>query len=224
MATPAPALSAGGQMRHDHDVCNRPAPPPPTPAIRWSCRGPSDPPSPLPPRALVSMNHCYRRFQGLYRSMQALFSLGAVSAGCLWFPARCRPGSVPVYSFESPELRWHPNNASIAGFLPPPRTFRVHPLACANLMQLIQRVKRRFITTEAILEPILLPADRTSQADRTHRWWRGPEKVRAEYAYSRSEKDLAWIVQWRWHLHHQWIPEDNWTIALVVPCWSPARG
>ena len=54
---------------------------------------------------------------------------------------------------ESPELRWH--HASIAGLPPPPRTFRVYP--CASLVQLLQRINRRFITTEAILEPMLLP-------------------------------------------------------------------
>ena len=75
---------------------------------------------------------------------------------------QCRPGAGParfpcnalLIINQSPKLRWHPNNASIAGIPPPPRTFRVHPFA--SLVQFLQKGDRPCITTEAILEPILL--------------------------------------------------------------------
>ena len=76
------------------------------------------------------------------------------------FPLGASPARFPCTAFliiiESPKLRWHPNDASIAGIPPPPRTFRAHPFASLQVVQLLQRGDRPCILTGAILEPILL--------------------------------------------------------------------
>ena len=81
LATPAPALSAGGPMR---DYVGNPhaAPPPPLTgrAVAWA-----DFP---PPRALVFMNHCSYRFQCI-----SVHRLGS---------ARCKLGSCSVPARSSP--------------------------------------------------------------------------------------------------------------------------
>ena len=168
------------------------------------------------------------------------------SARCLFCSARCRfqarvpvpvppvpvpaqlpldagPARFPCTPFlniiESPELRWHPNNASIAGLPPPPRTFRVHPWA--SLVQFLQRVKLRLIKTEAILELIILPI----------------AKQIALFAYGEVQRKSGPNIHTHclsriYHGLYSGVEtsitdeslEDKGTIALAVLCWSPARG